>query len=678
VFGNVYTETYRSTYFVFSAKMMTPGYAAIAAPLVAIGAGLTLHTPPIRRFSPRRDADWESPDVAYSFEDGAWKTNLASEMEACRSTKTMRTRRMDLGHLDGFRGWYDVQGCGRCRDYCRWVDRAGSVGRSGGDPANYRISQTAYWSCRLAGTTDTDTEPGKFKMWEHRRCEGEDAVPPRDLLSKTLGSNMVLQRAPQRAVVWGFADPGVEVTTILDGVRSMNSTADALGVWRQTLPAMEGSDQAHNLEFRASSGATQSMTNVLFGDVYLCGGQSNMGSPVRIMDQALDEYRLAGDLPLIRVFTVGREISSDEPLADLAIVLYPWDLAKNAIEEFSAVCWVFGREVFKGLGGKVPIGLISSNKGGTAIERWSEPESLQSCNAAPWGDSVPETYSTLYNAMIYPFLVGPMTLTGFTWYQGEANVGHQFERHLQYACLFPALITSWRHKFRNPDAYFGFIQISTECHNRGGMAEFRSIAQLSGLQLPKVGYATNADHGRGCNPHPTEKQHCAARLAKSLLALQFGMNVAWKSPSFRSQEVFRNPPAMLVRLNDVSAEGLRNDQYPFNWLGGKFSCDGEPSTVVYEASGMVKRLHAPSVYNCAWASLLLNGTWVNATISVAEGGSALMLSAPAMYAGAGAPLASRYAWGNVPMMSVYDRETNLPVLPWSTLPILTEVLADAS
>jgi len=358
---------------------MTLGFVVIAAPLVAIGTGLTLHTPPILRFSPPRGSDWESPD--------------ASEFGACPPTITSRMRRMDLGHADGFRGWYDVRGCGRCRDYCRWVDHAGSVGRSGGDPAKHRIGETAYWSCRLAGTTGTDTEPGEFEMWGHRRCDqGEDAVPPRGLLSKTLGSNMVLQRAPRRAVVWGFADPGVEVTTVLDGAGSLKSTADALGVWRQTLPATEGSQQAHNLEFRASSGAAENMTNVLFGDVYLCGGQSNMASPVRVMGQAQDEHRLADDLSLIRVFTVGRDILSGKPLDDLVTVLYPWDLAKNAIEEFSAVCWVFGREVFKGLGGKVPIGLISSNKGGTAIERWSVPESLQSCNAAPYGNTVPETF----------------------------------------------------------------------------------------------------------------------------------------------------------------------------------------------------------------------------------------------------------------------------------------------
>ena len=37
----------------------------------------------------------------------------------------------------------------------------------------------------------------------------------------------------------------------------------------------------------------------------------------------------------------------------------------------------------------------------------------------------------------------------------------------------------------------------------------------------KVGYATNADHGAGCNIHPPPKQYCATRLANSALALQY-------------------------------------------------------------------------------------------------------------------------------------------------------------
>ena len=54
--------------------------------------------------------------------------------------------------------------------------------------------------------------------------------------------------------------------------------------------------------------------------------------------------------------------------------------AGGAFGYFSAVCWIFGREVFDALGGNVPIGLINNNWGGTALESWSTPESLQACN----------------------------------------------------------------------------------------------------------------------------------------------------------------------------------------------------------------------------------------------------------------------------------------------------------
>ena len=56
---------------------------------------------------------------------------------------------------------------------------------------------------------------------------------------------------------------------------------------------------------------------------------------------------------------------------------------------------------------------------------------------------------------------------------------------------------------------------------------------------------------------------------------------------------------------------------------------------------------------------------VNATIALADGGAGLTLSAPAAHVGTGPPIASRYGWGAVPMLSVYDKQTGLPVLPWS-------------
>jgi sialate O-acetylesterase len=474
-------------------------------------------------------------------------------------------------------------------------------------------------------------------------------------------------------MVWGFAAPGTVVNTTFDEIQHMMTTVGSDGIWRQQLPATEASTTPHSLAFLASTGQTAEMQNVLFGDVYLCGGQSNMQFSMPAIENASAEAVLADSYPLIRLFTVGWGTASKILLDDLQTIEQAWSVADHTsiggtgtsvagFGYFSAVCWIFGREVFDALGGSVPIGLISSNFAGTAIESWSTKEASQECN-------VTSIDSILYNAMINPYAVGPMALVGFTWYQGETNVdehpvnkpngkwwkpsGREAEGAPRYACTFPAMIKEWRRAFKNPDAYFGFVQLSTWCGNGGLIAEMRTNGQMSALSLPNVGYATNADHGAGCNIHPPPKQYCAKRLAISALALVYKQKVMWKSPSFKSQTASASPPSVTVSFNDVSSSGLRDDQYPFNYLGGAFNC-----SAAFDDSGA-------AFYNqCAWASLqLANGSWVNSSIAVK--GNQMTLSLPEAYSQAGAPVASRYAWGAVPMMSVYDRETSLPLLAWS-------------
>ena len=189
------------------------------------------------------------------------------------------------------------------------------------------------------------------------------------------------------------------------------------------------------------------------------------------------------------------------PLPDLQTVEQSWSVASaktvansKGFGYFSAVCWIFGREVFDALGGQTPVGLISSNWGGTPVESWTTPEVLRSCNLST-------VDSTLYNSMIHPYTVGPMALVGFAWYQGEANVDERRgdEGAARYACTFPGMIRQWRRSFARPTAYFGFVQLSTWCGNGELIAEMRTVGQMAALALPKVGYATNADHGAGCN-----------------------------------------------------------------------------------------------------------------------------------------------------------------------------------
>jgi len=83
---------------------------------------------------------------------------------------------VDTGFTDEFQGWYDVQSCGTCNDYCRWVGRSGS----GGDPKARLAKGDSWWSCQMAGHTITHTNLGRFGSWGLPRCDGRGAPAPQN------------------------------------------------------------------------------------------------------------------------------------------------------------------------------------------------------------------------------------------------------------------------------------------------------------------------------------------------------------------------------------------------------------------------------------------------------------------------------------------------------------------
>eukprot|EP00037_Helgoeca_nana_P006386 m.58951 g.58951 ORF g.58951 m.58951 type:complete len:520 (+) comp17275_c0_seq1:52-1611(+) len=239
-------------------------------------------------------------------------------------------------------------------------------------------------------------------------------------LSATLHDSMVLQRAPAAAVVWGFAPRGTTVTTTFGGetiISTANSTtvgAPHCCVWRAKLPPTAANSTPQTISFAASTGERATLQDVLFGDVYICGGQSNMAFSVGGNENAAAYRKEADKYPSIRLFTVGQGTKSHVPRSDLATIEQNWEAASSTtvsdgsrFNYFSAVCWFFGKNVHDGLGGTVPIGLVSNNWPGTKVEQWTPPETTAQCGHAATGE--------LYNAMIVPYTVGPMAVSGFAW-----------------------------------------------------------------------------------------------------------------------------------------------------------------------------------------------------------------------------------------------------------------------
>jgi sialate O-acetylesterase len=204
---------------------------------------------------------------------------------------------------------------------------------------------------------------------------------------------MVLQRAPQKAIVWGYTDPSSLISlTINDKIyktisESEPSNAQNESIWTVILdPVSDEGPFDIQVSQPLSNGSLVTITihDVLFGDVWICSGQSNMQFTVSMMFNATEEIANAGNYSKIRLFTAAL-IESVTPVEELFGMVLNWTVATPKSvggpdwNYMSAVCWLYGRMIHQALNGR-PIGLIATSWGGTPIEVWMPPKALQDCN----------------------------------------------------------------------------------------------------------------------------------------------------------------------------------------------------------------------------------------------------------------------------------------------------------
>ncbi len=180
-------------------------------------------------------------------------------------------------------------------------------------------------------------------------------------LARIFGDGMVVQRdAP--LTVWGWAAPRAPVTVAFRGHAASTVTA-ANGAWRARLAA-GAAGGPFELTVRAGMQRID-VRDVLVGDVWLAGGQSNMELTVSQADSAAAEIAAARDSS-IRQFKVP-DSWSDDPSDSLAGG--SWSPADPAhVGDFSAVAYYFARDLRRDV--HVPIGIINDNWGGSNIETW--------------------------------------------------------------------------------------------------------------------------------------------------------------------------------------------------------------------------------------------------------------------------------------------------------------------
>ena len=197
---------------------------------------------------------------------------------------------------------------------------------------------------------------------------GISPVEARNLkVARIFSDHMVLQQG-KPVPIWGWALPGDSVFVNFDS-NHYATCADVSGKWMVRLePQKVGGP--HQIKVDCENDHII-FKDVLFGEVWLASGQSNMNYRVH---QVLDSEEEIGkaDYPAIREFCTPNDVSR-VPCDDLRGG--EWKICNpENVGDFSAVAYFFARALY--LDRKVPVGIIHTSWSGTICESWISAEAL--------------------------------------------------------------------------------------------------------------------------------------------------------------------------------------------------------------------------------------------------------------------------------------------------------------
>ncbi len=469
-------------------------------------------------------------------------------------------------------------------------------------------------------------------------------------LPSIFGSHMVLQQG-LKDKVWGWADAGEEVTvTVADKDKTLQTKtakADDKGAWSVFLDPMKASFKPLTVTVKGKNEIKYD--DVLVGEVWVCSGQSNMQWAVaQSVDPDLES--LTAKFPRIRFISVP-QVGTQTPKNDFD---GKWEVCSpKTVPQFSAVGYFFGRQLFQTLS-NTPIGLIDDAWGGSAAEAWVRRDILEKdekykplidrwvgmekqFEASKGQPATPKKKGqqnlagqmsgnarpgNIYNGVLKPTI--GYGIKGVIWYQGESNASRAY----QYRDLFPLMIQSWREEWGIGDFSFYWVQLADYLAEKpepgdSAWAELREAQTMTMGRLPRTGEAVIIDIGEGKDIHPMNKQDVAKRLARWALAKDYGINVPYQSPTYKSME--KQGSKIVLSFDHVGA-GFR----PFDVV----------DPVGFTIAGPDKK------FVNAKAKLVGNKIEVWAD-SVSE------------------PAAVRYAWADNPVCNMYGNG-GLPLTPFRT------------
>jgi len=364
-------------------------------------------------------------------------------------------------------------------------------------------------------------------------------------------SNMVLQR-DKPVAVWGWAAPGEKVTVSFAG-QTQTATADKDRGWKVTLTAMPANTAPQKLTVQGKD-KTLTLENILVGDIWVLGGQSNMEFPIANVENGQLEV-VSANFPQIRMLTIPGQDGPDEKKGFARLYEWSdwsgrhfrkgdWDVCSpETVKELSAIGYVFARRIH--MASKIPIGVIDTSRGGTTVETWTPLPVLRKIDTeevkakladwdkkmAEWdpkadlekrvknyenrkkemekkGEKMPPKSAApadlrpgpamdqnrpgnCYASMIAP--IAGFAVKGAIFHQGFNNaLGGGSAETTMYYQIFGKMITAWRAAFTDQDMPFGIISLCT-CGEPQTRDEYLEKMFDDGIYIREVQYKTFLD-----------------------------------------------------------------------------------------------------------------------------------------------------------------------------------------
>ena len=459
-------------------------------------------------------------------------------------------------------------------------------------------------------------------------------------LASVLQSNMVVQQN-KPFKVWGHALPKETILVQADWMHypvSVTAGMDSNFMAIINVPlAKKGNYSKHALTVTHKN-ETIVLNNLLIGDVWICSGQSNMQFGMKeVKDSAKDIA--AANFPNIRLFSGGLNFSNNP----LDSIKGSWkECTPETVRNFSAVAYYFGRELHQRL--DIPVGIIFTGIGASAAQAYvpqnvlAEDSLLNATYLQPYlqSEKAKEPMNggfsfekvtrpfLLYNAVIHPF--SNLSITGFTWYQGEAN---RKERK-SYTKLTQAMIQSWRENFGQGSLPFYYVQVAPYFYdqNDSTLADYAFFreAQQNISTLGNTKMVVTMDVGEARDLHPKNKKPIGLRLAYTALNRNYGMlTIDYKGPAY-NHVIFSKNKAV-VHFEDESVQsGLETN-------------DGSAPKYFFVA-GADKKFYAAKAEIDGKTIVLTTNNVIN-------------------------PVAVRYAFTNFPVTNLQNK-AGIPAVPFRT------------